>query len=331
MRFDPHEPGRRTEKFAKDAQEENFLLALNNLLRDADLPQPHTSQHIERLPLIYIVGTPRSGTTLLSQLISRYLPVGYINNLIARFWSRPSVGIKLSRAILGEDSRQDISFSSTHGTTQGISNPHEFGYFWRYWLKLDQAPTHHLSAQALEAVDWSGLKKALQQEILASFNNPVVFKNIICGFHAAFLTGLHPASLFINIKRDLLTTAASILKVRQERFGSYQVWWSLKPSTYPFDVLGGDAAAEVAMQVIACRQEIDEELSQPGVKSISLTYDELCARPGQVIDRICLKLAEMGQVVQPLSLDFPNLTVTGRPKLPAGLETKLKSYLSELL
>ena len=54
------------------------------------------------------------------------------------------------------------------------------------WLQLDQTPTHHLSALALAKLDRVGLQYALQQEILASFNCPVVLKNIICGLHAAF-------------------------------------------------------------------------------------------------------------------------------------------------
>ena len=49
---------------------------------------------------IHIIGAPRSGTTLLSQLLLSYTQVGYINNLIAAFWNAPLYGIHLSKKLL---------------------------------------------------------------------------------------------------------------------------------------------------------------------------------------------------------------------------------------
>jgi hypothetical protein len=330
MMHDPHESGPRTSPFAKNAAAETFFFTLNTILHNADLPSPETVGDVTRLPLVYIVGVPRSGTTLLAQMLCGYLPVGYINNLIARFWLKPSVGIRLSQAVLGEEARNHITLRSTHGTTEGASSPHEFGYFWRYWLQLDQTPTHHLSVPALAKLDRVGLQYALQQEILASFNCPVVLKNIICGFHAAFLTEIHPLSLFLYIQRDPLATAASILKVRRERFGSYHTWWSLKPSTYPFDIPPNDPALEVAMQVVMCQREIDQELSRPGVHSLRCTYEQLCTSPRQVLEQVCERLAALGSDICPVGYDLPSLTVAPVPGLPSALATRLRHCLAEL-
>ena len=268
--------------FAKDAAEEALFSALNRALLEADLPRPEAgSADLENLPIVYTVGAPRSGTTLLSQVICRYLPVGYITNLTARFWLRPSVGIGLARAVLGKNAREEITFRSTHGVSEGPAGPHEFGYFWRHWLALDGQPTHHLSAEALGRVDAAGLKGVLEAEILASFGSPVALKNIICGFHADFLTRLHPASVFVYIDRDLFATAASILASRRQRYGSYDAWWSLKPSTHPFSPPPADAVEEVVRQVRDCRREMQRELARPGVKVIALSYEGLCADPGK--------------------------------------------------
>jgi hypothetical protein len=40
-------------------------------------------------PVFFIVGAPRSGTTLLLQTIINHYNLGYINNFIARFWEAP--------------------------------------------------------------------------------------------------------------------------------------------------------------------------------------------------------------------------------------------------
>ena len=148
MTHDPHETQQRLTRYSANPDDEAWLAALNEHLAEARLPSVVRGEP-SQLPLIYIVGAPRSGTTLLSQVVSRFLDVGYINNLIARFWRRPSVGIHLSRLVLGGGGREQIAFESEHGTTPGAAGPHEFGYFWRHWLQLDAQPTHHLSPAAL--------------------------------------------------------------------------------------------------------------------------------------------------------------------------------------
>ncbi len=327
---DHHDTMPRLAKYAKDPRFEEYFLALNQVLSSAQLPDFTETQNPEQLPILYIVGLPRSGTTLLSQIVSRFLPLGYINNLIARFWLKPSVGIRLSQAVLGNDARKYITTHSEHGTTIGPYEPHEFGYFWWYWLKLGQAPTHHLSDEMLSTLDANGLKIQLENEILASFNSPVVFKNIICGFHAAFLSRLHPLSIFVYIKRDLYALAVSILNARKERYGSFQAWWSLKPSTYPFEIPPGDFVAEVAMQVKECKREMEQELTKPGVIAIHVTYEELCSNPAQVMDKICTKFYEIGFNIKPLSHEFPKMIPSKGPNLPNEIEKRLQELLDKV-
>ncbi len=323
MHLDPHEPGERLPSYAKEPDEETYFLELNRVLSGATLPAGVSAADPETLPLIYIVGAPRSGTTLLSQLVSRHLSVGYINNLIARFWLRPSAGIRLSKVLLGEDARRQIAFRSAFGTTREIAGPHEFGYFWRHWLRLDDSPTHHLGAEALRSLDGRGLKQALQMEILATFGQPVAFKNVICGFHAEFLSNLHRPSVFVHIRRDLFTTAASILKSRKARYGSYDTWWSLKPSTWPFRTDPTNPALEVVTQVVECRREMDQELSKPGVRSLSMTYEDLCEKPGECLGRIRAACLELGHAIDWTGEEVPTLSASRDVNLPPELGKRM--------
>jgi len=327
---DPDECDDRLPAFSKSAGDEAFLHALNVRLADARFDTGSIASDPAAWPLVYIVGAPRSGTTLLSQLTSRYLPVGYIDNLVARFWLRPSVGIRLSRIVLGDRARDTIELESRHGVTRGASGPHEFGYFWRHWLHLDDAPNHHLGEDALARLDSAGLKGALEQEIIATFAAPVVFKNVICGFHAAFLTRIHPRSLFVNIERDEYATCASILRSRLERYGSYDHWWSLQPSSYPFDPPATDPCAEVALQVDACRREIRAELARPGVHAITLRYEELCANPSASMRRICDELDQLGASIRPTCAQLSPLQATGNPSLPQTMQARLLACLRGL-
>jgi hypothetical protein len=324
---DPHDPGSRQVPYAKVEAEEALLWKLNAVLQHAELPTTQLSVRAESLPIVYIVGVPRSGSTVLSQLVSRYLPLGYINNFIARFWLRPSVGIHLYRTLFGETARHEIALRSTHGVTEGIHGPHEFGYFWRHWLQLDRSRTHHLTEDAVQTLDRVGLKHALEREILGAFATGIVFKNVICGFQASFLTELHPNSLFVHVRREPWEVATSILNCRHERYGSYETWWSLKPSTYPFEIASNDPAAQVAQQVLDCEAEFEHELSRPGVQAMEIRYERLCENPTAALQAICARLRIFGTDLKLLASDIPPLTASRPPGLPAALEARLRDCL----
>ncbi|MGH8643132.1 MAG: sulfotransferase [Gammaproteobacteria bacterium] len=324
----PDEGLERLPPFSKDVDDEAFLHALNKALASVPLPPLAYQADPWALPIIYIVGAPRSGTTLLSQLLSRCLEVGYINNVIARFWMRPRIGIRLSRILLGPDGREKIALQSVHGTTKELAGPHEFGYFWRHWLRLDESPTHRLSPQALARIDGDGLREILEREILAGFGTPVVLKNVICGLQAAFLSGIHRSSLFVHIRREPYAAAASVLECRRERYGNYSAWWSLKPSTYPEISALANPAVQVAAQILDSVGELEQELARPGVNSLTLPYEQLCADPGKALVQVRRACEEMGYAVAQCGEPPRNLVVAPRHHLPAKLDQDLRIALA---
>lgn len=281
MNQDPHDHLIRTTKYRKTPETESALIAINNYLSAyISLPAPDVQS---KYPLIFIVGVPRSGTTLLSQLLSKYFHVGYINNIVARFWANPVVGIYLSNSILGPDARTDIDLRSEHGTTLQPCGPHEFGYYWRYWLNLDNSTTHHLTKDHLSQLDTVGLYQSLLS-ITSVFRAPVVFKNIICGFQARFIQSIYPDSIFIYIQRDVSSVQKSILRCRTERYGSPSAWWSLKPSTYDSICKINTPSEQVLMQILDSRSEFEDELK--GTHSIVVDYEALCKCPSTELARI---------------------------------------------
>jgi len=294
----------------KSPADEEFFKELNASLSSMCLP---SSKNInsEQIPIIFIVGIPRSGTTLLSQLIARYLPVGYINNITARFWMRPSVGIRLTKALYLDDfGRSNITFKSDLGKTTNPEDPHEFGYFWSHWLNLKDYPTHNLPTDAL--VDKKGLKEVLENEIISNIGMPaVVFKNLICGFQAELLTELHPNSIFVHVKRNLYDSVASLLEARKKLFGNYTTFFSLKPSTYPF-IQNLSPEEEVTKQLLDCENEIVLELSKQSVNEISLYYEDVCKDPLLILKTICLRLKQLKCNIDPLCNDIPSFIPSKR-------------------
>ena len=294
----------------KRAEDEHFLRGLNAVLGDAcfDLPSFDPSTDLLK-PIIYVVGAPRSGTALLHQVLARLLPVDYVDNVVARFWRRPAIGLHLSRILLGADRYKFIAFRSTLGVSEGLAGPHEFGYFWEHYFRYRETRTHHLDEAELARVDLAGLQAALRNEVLANASNGFLFKNLTSGFQASTLARLHPRSLFVHIVRDTYSTAASILHWRNRLHGSFEPWFSLKPKAYPLGELKSDPAAQVVAQIRATHDELDDVLSRPGVNALIVDYADLCANPGGIVSRVAKSLHTLGSEMTPRHNRVPAVAV----------------------
>src|SRR2546422_969456 len=88
----------RLPKYQKDPQQEEQLRQLNQIL--APLEQELTKNfNAPTQPIVFVVGVPRSGTTLLAQALAATGGFGYPDNFIARFWMAPFVGAKIEQAL----------------------------------------------------------------------------------------------------------------------------------------------------------------------------------------------------------------------------------------
>ena len=103
------------------------------------------------------MGVPRSGTTLVSQLVSAHLDVGYINHLVAAFWRAPVTGIRLSKKLI--KGVRETSFASEFGRTSHLWEPHEFGYFWAHHLQQEDMSAPKPGAAT--RIDWEVLRRVL--------------------------------------------------------------------------------------------------------------------------------------------------------------------------
>jgi len=323
---DPHETGERLGKFRKNQESESFFEHLNAYLANFKVNGIEiTEREISQLPVIYIVGVPRSGTTLLSQLLSKYLNVAYIDNITAKFWMNPVVGMKLSESLQNNEENQ-FTLKSIHGVTRDVFGPHEFGYFWRYWFLLDDAVSHKLSVEELSKLDINGFRQQLY-EMLAVKKLPLIFKNVICGFQAEWLTSAHQNSIFLYIKRDIREVCSSILKARHDRYGDYSNWWSLRPPTVDEILRIKDPVEQVVRQVTDCSIEFDKELNKQHINSIEIEYNELCNNPSRVLSEIINEISTTYGVLG-VADNIEALVPSKGPVLPSYLEESLSKVLS---
>lgn len=284
------------------------------------------SIHTDRWqPAIFIVGLPRSGTTLLHQVLAKRLRIGYVDNVIARFWGYPPAGIELSRQLILESARESMPMSSDLGRTPGPEGPHEFGYFWNHWFNFDGSGAHHASEKVRSRININGLRDALL-EMQRTFDCPLLFKNLQCGFQADIVQEAYPNSIFIRVERDLSEIGRSILAARKWYYGSYESWLSIKPRGWPVDVPGNGPGAEVAWQVFEGHNQIKDRLNQ--VKNLlTLHYGEILAQPEAVIKRVVNAISDAGGVINLRGERIPVLSKRKPADIPPQLMTQFDSQL----
>ena len=95
-----------------------FARAISGPLRLTELPalRRHAARVLTHQPT-FIIGAPRSGSTILYQALTNAYDVAYFDNVACTLHRNPLAGFALSRVMFGD--RPHDSFTSTHGTTSG--------------------------------------------------------------------------------------------------------------------------------------------------------------------------------------------------------------------
>ncbi|MGE0385662.1 MAG: sulfotransferase [Gammaproteobacteria bacterium] len=264
----------RVERYRKDADLERVLEEMNAAL-DAHAWESFAAASAPVQPVTFVVGLQRSGTTLMMQLLANCFDFTYADNIVARFWRAPHVGVALSRSVHG-GRRPPCTFRSDYGTTAESHEPHEFGYFWSHWF--DMGPDHELTAAELAKVDVKGLVRSLAR-MEAAGGAPLLFKAVYIGLNTEFVAGILPSSRFIYLRRDPLAVARSTYRGRLDRYGRADAWWSLRPAGSQ-QAHGLAPAESVAWQVATSRRRIERALQVPGPRRVlAIDYEELVRDP----------------------------------------------------
>lgn len=306
--------------FAKDPADEELLGLLNQAL--APLEDASYRDLPETYPTLHVVGVPRSGTTLLYQVVAAGLEIGYVNNLVAAFWRAPVLGLRLSRK-LGLD-RFESTFGSRFGRTEGVGEPHEFGYFWNYHLRYPGL--YALPAGHEDEIDWARLRTVIVN--MAHWNRgPLAFKPMLLVWHLVRMAREMPRSCFVWIRRDPHATALSLLEMRRSLFGSLNAWASLRP--HGADWLAGEPPwRQVAGQVVALERTLRSAADALGPETVlELEYEELCADPRGALERVRSLLSAKG--FEPALRELPVTSFEPRRRDP--LEEELGALVDEAL
>jgi len=236
---------------------------------------------------IFIVGPPRSGTTLIYQTVTTAFKTVFFCNFAELHKNAP-----LSATLLGyfSISRYQSGFSSTYGASRGRFAPAQGDGLWQSLLaiKADRDP--------LEC-EIDQVRKVIEQ-MCSLYKAPFVNKSIRMSANIAILDKIFPHALYIRVRRDIVDNSMSQLNNLRQN-GTVQnsagdTWVSAKPDNYK-ELLPLTDEQKVIRQLISLQREMDDYLGHINSQNVlTIDYEEFCKNPGAFIVAVENRYRELG-------------------------------------
>lgn len=240
-------------------------------------------------PPLFILGVPRSGTTLTYQVITQQLEVGYLTAPVNYFYGLSNLLTRLLKPWIG---RPQEGFRSEYGNIRGLLSPGEHAHYWYQWFPSEGLLGHYVSPEDIDVTAYTPLVKSIGS-LSTILNRPMAFKNVYLTMVSGVLARVFPDARFISVHRDPLLVCQSLLKKRIQ-MSSPDIWWSVKPPDYK-EWLYFPLWKQVARQVFFTEHLLRKDLARYAVgRHIEVDYVELCNDPVGFVERVSDWLEPVG-------------------------------------
>ena len=284
---------------------------------DQKLLKKHIKDILKKYPPVFIVGAPRTGSTIFYLLVTAYWDIDYINNFQCLLKNIPTLGCQLSNILFSN--KYNKNFYSKQGKTKGLNSPSECGGFWYTWFPKDR---HYVPKGELDK-DTTTLIRNTINSITSINQKNLFFKNMNCGQRIGALSEIVPEAFFIYCKRNPLYVAQSLLLTRKKVYKTIEKWWSIMPKEYS-EIIQHSPERQVVEQVYYIEKQIQEDLNKYYPDNYcKVKYEELIKNPKKELESIIGKLKEKRLNIKLRS------TYEKMPSMPSGNYKKIddKTFL----
>jgi hypothetical protein len=229
---------------------------------------------------VFVVGLPRSGTTLAYELIVQAFDVAYFTRAYAYSYGLPNITTRmLQRSLAAPVPR----YASVYGRIPGWRSPAENHVFWEQWIRSSGELGHYVPPGTISSNQRDAARQAVAS-ITAIARRPFVFKDVYLAMSPAALLEIFPDARIVLVERDFDAVCASVLRGRMGHKGV--TWWSIRPPFYR-EMTGKDNIEKTAFQCTRAKQVMDREFSRvPPASCLRVSYDEICSDPLEVLERV---------------------------------------------
>ena len=237
--------------------------------------EPTAVEASANYPQLLMVASPRSGSTLVSQVLVQQLDVSYFPNVSAMF---PSAPIWSSQRWMGKFSTAPTTLRSCYGNTPGWRGINDGFHIWNRWFGEDR----YRSRQGLGAEQNADLRTFFANWH-ATFPKPLVNKNNRNLDGIGVLADALPNAFFVVVQRDPVMIVQSLLRARKFIQGNEHRGWGLFSSQA--DEL--DPIEATCQQVGRIFSRTQEQLRLvPAHRYTFIDYDTFCGDPDNGVEQI---------------------------------------------
>jgi hypothetical protein len=230
-------------------------------------------------PLVIIFSLPRGASTLFQQIAISSLDIGYVSNLIAKFWRAPYIGAQLDSSV--RDPEYISNFKSSYGNVVGPQEPHEWGWFWQHWLKLGGNETYCKDKKTLDLV---GLRQKLGA-LQSLWQRPFLIDSVFAIANYSILEDIMPKTLAVHVRRDNYYVCNSHINARIKRHGNIFEYYGHRPKNIKQILAIKDPIEQIVVQVKSAETEIEKTLlTIEASKIFQAEYWDLVEQPQMVMD-----------------------------------------------
>ncbi len=287
-------------KYEKNKDLDELIILINDLLApvEEESIKKINPQINDSYPTLFLIGTPRSGSTLFTQWIASTGLFAYPSNFMSRFHRAPYISALIYEMLTNPkyqyrdefaDISWDIEFSSSIGKTTGLMAPHEFWYFWRRFMQFPKIPFSE--EEFSSSFDFNMFQKELKL-LKHVFQKPFFMKAHIIVWYLKSVSRYLDNTLYIHLKRDPHDSVRSLFRAREKRTGSLDNWFSVKPRKYD-ELIKMDAIHQVAGQIYFMNREIHMKKHHLGDYYIPVNYEDFCRDPETVYYIIAKKISNL--------------------------------------
>lgn len=270
---------------------------------------------------LFILGSPRTGSTPLYQSVASVFSFPYISNFInEQFGQYPIVGFALQRGV-----RVEIDWKNQFGKTTGEFQLSEGSAVVSRWFGGGH-PSQLVSNSILGGEEEHFLKTLKAVEYL--YGRPLLIKNAWNCFRIKYLATRLPKAKFIWIRRDISQAAKSDLLARHITKKDPNEWNSATPANVEL-LKKLPPAHQVVENQFEFNRAIGNDLQEFAAgKWIDIWYEDFVTRPEEVLQELASFL-KYGPAVG--GNNFGNQITVSKSKLSDLESIEIEQYVKDNL